>query len=240
MLQKQGSGEEREAFVNACAPAPPLPVLPSHCLQHTSSAMSTRTPRKSTRSQSREASLAASDEAAASVGIASGRQANGSASKRRPRASGKAQGPEQMAEDDQAWTGSTVVRTTVEVKVEEEEDPVDPMDGIDQQEANVALGEATTSLPASSKPNRVRQLLIQSLERLARILPFLAPLLIAFSFLLAILLVSPSEPFARKVYVDENALQPGSATVEWGWTQVDLADRAAARIAMVADGPPSV
>lgn len=145
-----------------------------------------------------------------------------------------------MAEDDQAWTGSTVVHTTVEVKVEEEEDPVDLMDSIDEQEAKVALGEATTSLPVSSKPNRVRQLLIQSLERLARILPFLAPLLIASSFLLATLLVSPSEPFARKVYVDENALQPGSATVEWGWMQVDLADRAAARIAMVADGPASV
>ncbi|PWN34863.1 Gaa1-domain-containing protein, partial [Meira miltonrushii] len=49
------------------------------------------------------------------------------------------------------------------------------------------------------------------------------------------LLPIPEKPFRRNVYVDENALQPGSATVEWGWGEVEFADRLADRIRSVQD-----
>lgn len=96
--------------------------------------------------------------------------------------------------------------------------------------------------PARSirRPNRVQSALLSGLRFLASNLTYLPPVLISIAFVLSALSASPNEPFARKTYIDENALQPGSATVEWGWDQVELADRTAERIVSVADAPATV
>lgn len=84
-------------------------------------------------------------------------------------------------------------------------------------------------------PNKARKALFKALGKSSNLLPFLPPFLLFASVILTFLLPIPEKPFRRNVYVDENALQPGSATVEWGWGEVEFADRLADRIRSVQD-----
>lgn len=72
----------------------------------------------------------------------------------------------------------------------------------------------------------VRRLILRSkiLSILGRVGPILRPLLIIAAVTLLVLLPSPVPPFSRHTYVDENALQPGAANVQWDWGEVGLCD----------------
>lgn len=204
---------------------------------------SNRVPRRSTRSQSRGASVLSTDSDVVEV--------SRPVPKAKPRPSTRrARRTETIIEDDVTLNGEASETTPVHI-VEEEAEEVDG-ETIQEEEAQrllQALEEeeevdgAIESAPLevnASRPNRLRQRILDSLHKSVGIIRFLPPFLITMSFILAALALSPSKPFARKVYVDENALQPGSATVEWGWSQVNFADAAADRIAKVADSSAEV
>lgn len=72
------------------------------------------------------------------------------------------------------------------------------------------------------------------LGRLTFVLPVLPLTMIITACFLALALPLPRKPFQRMVYVDENALQPGAATVHWGWNDVQYADQIADRVLSVA------
>lgn len=62
------------------------------------------------------------------------------------------------------------------------------------------------------------------LSFISRLGPIIRPFLVLSAFILLFLLPSPILPFSKKTYVDENALQPGQASVYWGWEQVRISD----------------
>lgn len=88
--------------------------------------------------------------------------------------------------------------------------------------------------PLMQPPNKLRARLSYALTRSVRLIPFLPPLLLLAATLLLIVLPTPEKPFRRNVYVDENALQPGSASIEWNWGEVEFADQVSERIRNVA------
>lgn len=95
------------------------------------------------------------------------------------------------------------------------------------------LENGTSISPSTTTPLRtLRRLLIR--QKLVRFLsslgPLLRPLLILSAFLLFIALPTPTPPFAKRTYVDENALQPASANVYWEWNDVGLCDDLASEI----------
>lgn len=195
------------------------------------------TPRRSTRSQSRELGLLDSDGEVSELASASGRQSNGQAREKRSRVSTrrKSKKPETIEEED-LISAETVAESSDQSQVTREE----IVEEVEVDKIVNITDPEVSNLPESVKPNKLRQRIIRLIGKLVFLLPYLPPILIVASILLATLLSSPNEPFARKVYVDENALQPGSATVEWGWSQVNFADQAADRIATVADAPADV
>lgn len=209
------------------------------------------TPRRSTRSQSRELGLLDSDGEASNLASTSGRRSNGQTSEKKPRGSTrrKIKKSETIEEDDDlvlveeiaaiseispSKTSPKAIAKKFHIASQEIEEEVEVDEVVD------SLDTEFSTLPAAAKSRKLRQKVILFAGKLTSIFPYLPPILLLASFLLAILLPSPNEPFARKVYVDENALQPGSATVEWGWSQVDYADRAADKIAAVVDAPADV
>jgi hypothetical protein len=171
---------------------------------------------------------------------------DGTVKRRKPRASTrKVKKPETILEDEQVIIESIagseaeedlVIREEVVIEEVIEESLTIEDNKITADAAH--LSEFNSLAPpseTSAETNKLRQAVIQLLERMVRFMPFMPPFLIAASCVLGVLLLSPNQPFARKVYVDENALQPGSANVEWGWSQVELADQIANRIASVAE-----
>lgn len=88
----------------------------------------------------------------------------------------------------------------------------------------------SSAAPAPSASAARRAKLLALLAPIGRKAHFLPPLLILAALALLVCLPSPTPPFIRKTYVDENALQPGAGDVRWDWTQVDWADRVAARV----------
>lgn len=79
-------------------------------------------------------------------------------------------------------------------------------------------------------PNKARKSILNAIFKLSKLVPILPPFLLFAAVLFTFLLPIPEKPFRRNVYVDENALQPGSATVEWNWGEVEFADHTADRI----------
>lgn len=89
--------------------------------------------------------------------------------------------------------------------------------------------------PSSNRNIRrivLRRRLVSFLSSLG---PIIRPLLIISSLILLLLLPSPSPPFAKHTYVDENALQPGQANVGWDWGQVALSDENSKLVEAVMD-----
>ncbi|WFD34686.1 dolichyl-P-Man:Man5GlcNAc2-PP-dolichol alpha-1,3-mannosyltransferase [Malassezia cuniculi] len=64
----------------------------------------------------------------------------------------------------------------------------------------------------------------------SRAWPFLAAAILIAAVALAILLPVPLEPFSRRNYVDENALQPGLTDVTYQYEHVSYADSVSARV----------
>jgi hypothetical protein len=201
---------------------------------------STRMPRRSTRSQSRGASVLSTDSDVIEV--------SRPVPKAKPRPSTRRiKRTETIIEDDVTLTGEASEPTSIQI-VEEVEDErgqetdfeEETQELLQEVQEEEEVNGAIESAPSEKRPNRLRQRILRNLRRLVHILPTLPPILVTISFILAALALSPSKPFARKVYVDENALQPGSATVEWGWSQVNFADKAADRVAKLAESSAEV
>lgn len=103
-----------------------------------------------------------------------------------------------------------------------------------QAETPTVLKATTDSKP---RPDRnVRRILLRRrvLAFLSSLGPFIRPLLIAASLVLLLLLPSPTAPFSKNTYVDENALQPGQANVAWDWADVALSDENSRLVEQVA------
>ncbi|CAO1639338.1 unnamed protein product [Sympodiomycopsis kandeliae] len=93
-----------------------------------------------------------------------------------------------------------------------------------EEEAKPTSSNPSSSLPHPPSVGGRLVLRRRVLGFLSGIGPILRPLLILSSIILFLLLASPSPPFSRNTYVDENALQPGSANVKWDWEQVGWSD----------------
>lgn len=116
---------------------------------------------------------------------------------------------------------------------EDEDEEQEERQVLDLPETRVAATVSTAS--TAPKSSKIKQRIGALFRKLLVVFPLLPPLLIIASLLLALLLPSPSKPFARKVYVDENALQPGAADVSWDWGEVQWSDKIASQVKLVAD-----
>lgn len=210
--------------------------------------MSTRVPRRSTRSQSKDIVENGTDNDTESIASTSS-QILPRVSKK-PRASTrKKQTPETIPEDELIVedliepsapssilsNGNTVNQETIrELSISREE--------VGEEEQVLSDLTPVKTLPIAVQPRskKLHSSLLAARQRLFDFAPYAAPVLIALALILAILLPSPNEPFARKTYVDENALQPGSASVDWGWPQVELADEIAKRVTSLAQAPAAM
>lgn len=166
-----------------------------------------------------EAMDAEGDDAAIAQGLPKEQDTTSSPKRETPKAqsSGK-----QTPTPQKARTTSIQQTDTTEVRAAERSTP------------HVNLLRDTTQTITSQPSGKGRRRLRALLARAASLIPRLPPLLIVASILLALALPTPQKPFQRNVYVDENALQPGAASVGWSWADVDHADGVANRIAQVA------
>lgn len=94
--------------------------------------------------------------------------------------------------------------------------------------------EDTDLAPDAPDPVLRRYLLRRRLLSISSVVgKLLRPTLLLAGLLLLALLPSPTPPFSRRTYVDENALQPAAANNYWDWAQVGLCDELSREIANV-------
>ncbi|WFD33132.1 pre-mRNA cleavage and polyadenylation factor (CPF) complex subunit [Malassezia sp. CBS 17886] len=112
-----------------------------------------------------------------------------------------------------------------------------PRETLEHRPATVPMGATKPATDADQAIAAARSSLARrhrALALIARLAPWIRVALVVLPLLLVVVLPIPREPFSRKVYVDENALQPGQTLLQWNLTNVAYADKVSAALDRVA------
>ncbi|MCO5589837.1 hypothetical protein L7F22_043806 [Adiantum nelumboides] len=190
----------------------------------------TSTPRRSTRSQSRDPEGLISDNESIASSSAIRETATVKRKVKSSRISSRPKSRKQPIAEEELVENESNLSTTTVTPSKTSHNQSSLTNGIKISSHNHDQEGEVTFIKT---PNKARKAILKGLGKSAALISFLPPFLLFAAVFLTFLLPIPEKPFRRNVYVDENALQPGSATVEWNWAEVEFADRLSDRIRSV-------